>query len=47
MSGRRALAGSLLALLMPASLLMVTQTSSTSADTSDSVSTAASERRAK
>lgn len=47
MSGRRALAGSLLALLMPASLLMVTQTSSTSADTSDSVSTSVSERRAK
>lgn len=46
MSGRRALAGSLLALLMPASLLMVTQTSSTSADTADSVSTSASERRA-
>ncbi len=46
MSGRRALAGSLLALLMPASLLMVTQTSSTSADTADSISTSASERRA-
>lgn len=46
MSGRRALAGSLLALLMPASLLMVTQTSSTSADTTDSISTSASERRA-
>jgi beta-glucanase (GH16 family) len=47
MSGRRALAGSLLALLMPASLLMVTQTSSSSADSSDSVSTSVSERRAK
>jgi beta-glucanase (GH16 family) len=47
MSGRRALAGSLLALLMPASMVLVTQTSSSSADTSDSVSTSASERRAK
>ena len=47
MSGRRALAGSLLALLMPASMLMVTQTSSSSADTADSISTSASERRAK
>ncbi len=47
MSGRRALAGSLLALLMPASMILVTQTSSSSADTSDSISTSVSERRAK
>ncbi|WP_457207694.1 glycoside hydrolase family 16 protein [Nocardioides sp. P5_C9_2] len=47
MSGRRALAGSLLALLMPASMILVTQTSSSSADTNDSVSTSVSERRAK
>jgi beta-glucanase (GH16 family) len=47
MSGRRALAGSLLALLMPASMVLVTQTSSSSADTNDSVLTSVSERRAK
>ena len=47
MSGRRALAGSLLALLMPASMILVTQTSSSSADTNDSISTSVSERRAK
>ncbi len=47
MSGRRALAGSLLALLMPASMILVTQTSSSSAGTNDSISTSVSERRAK
>jgi beta-glucanase (GH16 family) len=47
MSGRRALAGSLLALLMPASMVLVTQTSSSSAGTNDSTSTSVSERRAK
>ena len=47
MSGRRALAGSLLALLMPASMILVTQTSSSSADTNDSISTSVAERRAK
>jgi beta-glucanase (GH16 family) len=47
MSGRRALAGSLLALLMPASMILVTQTASSSADTNASISTSVSERRAK